>query len=182
MAEPPFAPVALPGLALRVLPDCTRLSLRCGSAPLGAIGAALGVVPPAAPLTAAVGQGERAALWLGPDEWLLLAEDGAAGGLVAALEAARLGAPASIVDVSHRQRGFEITGPLAATLLNEGCPLDLDDSAFPPGRCSRTLFGKVEIILWHLDAAGPRFRLEVARSYAAPLWRLLAEAAGDLGG
>jgi len=179
-----FEPILLPDLALCALPPRTRLVLRCNPALLGAIGAAFGVVPPATPLAAAE-RGSRAALCLGPDEWLLLAEEGAADALVAALEAARAGLPASIVEVSHRQLAFAVSGPAAASLLNEGCPLDLEASAFPPGRATRTLFGKVEILLWRpLSRPGgePRFELEVARSFAAPLWALLAEAAADLGG
>src|ERR687898_480955 len=61
--------------------------------------------------------------------------------------------PASLVDVSHRHRAFEVSGPAAAALLNEGCPLDLDDAAFPAGACTRTLFGKIEILLWRSAAA-----------------------------
>src|ERR687894_212996 len=99
----------------------------------------------------------------------------------ALLPAVGAGAPASLVDVSHRHRAFEVSGPAAAALLNEGCPLDLDDAAFPAGACTRTLFGKIEILLWR-PAAASTFQVEVARSFAAPLRALLAEALADLDG
>ena len=67
-----------------------------------------------------------------------------------------------------------------ALLLNEGCPLDLDAAAFPPGRCTRTLFGKAEIVLWRRDVDA--WRVEVARSFAPYLLALLREAAADLRG
>lgn len=150
---------------IRTLPDRARFLLR--GAPGGLPG--FGVDPPAAMLASAVA-GPRAALRLGPDEWLLLAEDGAAP--------PRVAPPASLVDIAHRHRAFAVEGPGAALLLAEGCPLDLDPAAFPPGACTRTLFGKVEILLWR---RGPdAFEIEVARSLAAPLRALLAEALRDL--
>ena len=84
---------------------------------------------------AAVADG-RAALWLGPDEWLLLAPQSDGPALAAALERAMEGKPHSLVDVSHRQTGIEISGLDAAATLNAGCPLDLDPDAFPVGMCT----------------------------------------------
>ena len=74
-------------------------------------GRAAGVVrPPSGPNCrhgsgAAGRSGERAALWLGPDEWLLIAEGGSVETLAAALEAGLAGLPHSLVDVSHREVG-----------------------------------------------------------------------------
>lgn len=168
------------GVTLTVLPQVTRLSLRCRPADAALLTAALGLALPLEPLTAAVA-GPRAALWLGPDEWLLRAADMVPGDWAASIAAASGHAPLSVVDVSHRQVAIEVEGEQAATLLGEGCPLDLAPEAFPPGRCTRTLFGKVEVTLWR-PAASPAFHLEVARSYAAHLWAHLVEAAGDLDG
>ena len=161
-------------VTLRWLPPCTRLSLRCGVPLLAPLGAAFGVPLPTAPLAGAAA-GDRAALRLGPDEWLLLAEAGA--DLLAVLEAARAGAPASIVDISDRQHAIEASGPAAAVLLNEGCPLDLDEAAFPAGTCTRTLFGRIEILLWR--PAPAHWRIEVGRSFIGSLWDHLAEVAAD---
>jgi sarcosine oxidase subunit gamma len=147
---------------IRTLPPASRFALRArpGEARLGP-----GFPPvPAAPLTSAEADG-RAVLWLGPEEFLVLAEPGAvpevAGGW--------------LVDVSDRQVAFAVEGPEAALLLAEGCPLDL--AALPPGGCARTLFGRVEIVLWRRPEG---FRLEVGRSYAAHLRQLLEAAAANL--
>ena len=166
-------------LSLTEAPAAARLLVQGGMEARPALGDAVGLALPVVPLTAAEA-GPRAALWLGPDEWLLLAEAGAEATLLDALETARGAVAASIVDVSARHRGIDLTGPDAALLLNEGCPLDLDDAAFPPGRCTRTLFGKAEIVLWRRDAR--RWRIEVARSFAPYLLALLQEAAADLRG
>ena len=104
---------------------------------------------------------------LGPDEILLLAEDGAAASLGQALDNDSV----SLVDISHRQVALRVSGPYAAEVLNEFCPLDLDAAFFPPGACTRTLFGKAEIVLWR--TATNDFHIEVARSFAPYLHALL---------
>ncbi len=109
--------------------------------------------------------GERAALWLGPDEWLLLGN----GFNMQPIEI-----PHSLVDVSHRQVGIELKGDHAADILNIGCPLDLDVNIFTVGMCTRTVFGKAEIILWRRDVH--RFHIEVWRSFSNYVSGLLAVA------
>ena len=156
--------------------ETARIALRCRPELLAGFGAAFGLALPTRPLTAPA-TGRRAALWLGPDEWLLLAEDAPAAALIPALEAARAGAAAAITDITDRQVALELEGPTAPALLAEGCPLDLD--AFPVNGCARTLFGKVEVVVWR--RAADWWRLEVARSFAPHLEAHLAEAAADLG-
>lgn len=119
-------------------------------------------------------KGDRAALWLGPDEWLLLAPEEHGAPLGTALSEALRGQPASLVDVSHRQTGLVVAGPRAEMLLSAGCPLDLDLATFPVGMCTRTILAKAEIVLWR--TGNETFRLEVARSFAPYVAAFLAEA------
>jgi sarcosine oxidase subunit gamma len=107
------------------------------------------------------------ALRLAPDEWLLLdVRPGFAPDIAH-----------SLVDVSARTLATLLSGPRAAELLNSACPLDLDEAAFPVGACSRTLFGKVTVLLWRRDDG---FRLDVARSFEPYTTGLLRQAAQDL--
>jgi len=157
-------------------PFAARWILRGGPEEVCApAGAAFAVAPPTAPLRAAT-EGSRAALWLGPDEWLLIAEEADAA-LGAALEAALAGVPHALVDVSHRQCAIELAGPGAARLLNAGVPLDLDLAAFPVGMVARTLLLKAEIVLWRREET--RFRLEIARSFAPYVAAALTQAARE---
>ena len=170
--------LALPATARAkayALPFATRLVLRGGADVVGPVSEAFGVAPPTQPMGSAFA-GERAALWLGPDEWLLIAEEGA-GDLLGRLEATLQGAFHTLVDVSHRQVGVAVEGPGAARLLAAGCPLDLDLRAFPVGMSTRTLLVKAEIGLWR--RAEDAFRLEVGRSFAPYVARILSEAARD---
>jgi sarcosine oxidase subunit gamma len=90
------------------------------------------------------------------------------------LESVLEGTAHSLVDVSHRQISLIASGPAAARVLNAGCPLDLDPHAFPVGFATRTLFEKVEIVLWRRAPA--TFHFEVWRSFAPYLATSLAEA------
>ena len=141
------------------------------------VSGAFGVDLPVTPMRASC-SGERAALWLGPDEWLLLAPDAEADILATSLAAAVAGRPASLVDVSHRNAGLVVAGPKATRLLASGCPLDLDAEAFPVGMVTRTLFFKAEIVLWR--TAADVFRVEMQRSFAAYVTGHLGEAARDV--
>lgn len=159
------------------LPAATRFSFRGAAAAAAAAGRALGVELPQQACRANAA-GERAALWLGPDEQLLIGAESDTAALRDALAAALGDLPHSLVDVSHRQVAFAIRGPHAEWLLQSGCPLDLDPSQFPVGMCTRTVFLKAEIVLWR--TAPDTFRIEVWRSFAEYVVGMLAEAAIEL--
>jgi sarcosine oxidase subunit gamma len=134
-------------------------------------------VPFAEHACGAVAVGDRATLWLGPDEYLLwnAARDSDPG--VTALEQALTDLPHALVDISHRQMGFEISGPQAETVLGGACPLDLDISKFPVAMCTRTVLAKAEIVLWRTRADA--FHLEVWRSFVPYVTALLGEIGRD---
>jgi len=166
----------MPDAALHLadLPPCTRLIVRIRTATIEAATAPLGFTLPVEPCRA-VTAADRSALWLGPDEWLILAAP--SDPLATALAQTLQPHPHSLVDVSHRQCAIELTGPAAADVLNAGCPLDLDAAAFPPGMCTRTVLARSEIVLWRIGVAA--FHLEVARSFAPYVRAFLLEAARD---
>ncbi len=147
----------------------SRLSLRVAPQNAGDLTKALGVELPITPKTSASGDG-RHALWLGPDEWLIIDDrPNIAPTLVGELS------DCSAVDISHRNTAIHVSGAKAEELLNAGCPQNLTLAAFPVGACSRTIFGKVEIVLWR---TGKRdFRIEVWRSFSDYIWDFLVDAA-----
>ena len=158
---------------ITILPEATRFSVRGNGAAVAALGFAFGVDLPREACRAAT-NGARAALWLGPDEWLLLAPDGEAETLTRTLADALHGEPASLVDISDRQVAIGISGPKAAEALNAFNALDLEGDAVPVGMCTRTLFGKAEIVLWR--TAPDAFHIEVWRSFAPYVLACLGEA------
>lgn len=159
-------------LAVTIKPAMARFVLRGDATVAGAAGTGFGVPIPTRPLSAATAD-SRAALWLGPDEWLLLAPAAEQAAAAHMLKLALAELPHSLVDVSHRQIAFALRGRLAARVLTSGCPLDLSLKAFPVGMVTRTVFHKAEIVLWRM-AEG--FHLEIWRSFAAYAAGHLAEA------
>lgn len=162
------APVA----RVATLPPAHRISLRAPAASVAALSKALGLTLPQKPKTSA-SKGSRTALWLGPDEWLVI-DDGAEDPLEACAGVAELH---SAVGVSHRNIAIAVTGAGAASTINAGCPQDLSLAAFPVGACSRTVLGKAEIVLSRSD--DETFRVECWRSFSDYVFTLLAEAARD---
>jgi sarcosine oxidase subunit gamma len=162
-----------PRFSLSEAPPAARFILRGGEAVRVACGMAFGAEPPSR-LGVAGERDKRAALWLGPDEWLLIADGDDAATIGELLESVLEGTAHSLVDVSHRQIGLVAAGSAAARVLNAGCPLDLDPHAFPVGFATRTLFDKVEIVLWRRAEA--TFHVEIWRSFAPFLAASLAEA------
>jgi len=163
-----------PRFMLSEAPPAARFILRGGESVRIACGMVFGADLPAQLGVAGEGN-KRAALWLGPDEWLLITDSADVATIGDVLESVLEGTAHSLVDVSHRQVGLIANGPAAARVLNAGCPLDLHLKAFPVGFATRTLFEKVEIVLWRRAEAA--FHIEIWRSFAAYLAASLAEAA-----
>ena len=170
------APPTGAGDWLQTLAPAARFILQGGPAARAAAGEAFGVPLPECQCRANLLE-NRAALWLGPDEQLLLGPAEDAQILAADLAAALTGIAHSLVDVSHRQIALQVSGSHASAILNAGCPLDLDLAEFPPGMCTRTLLGKADIVLWRTGAA--EFHLEVWRSFSDYVLGCLQEAALD---
>lgn len=176
---PPLAvavPVTATAVQMAPLAPAARFILRARPAAMAAASAPLGLRLPVVACRSATA-GPRSALWLGPDEWLLLLPEADGAALQTALQAAIGDLPYSLVDVSHRQSAFSLSGAEAATVLNAGCPLDLDPAAFPIGMCTRTVLAKAEIVLWCTGSHG--FHVEAWRSFLPYVWAFLTEAARE---
>jgi sarcosine oxidase, subunit gamma len=173
-----FEGVALPRNARVAAAPCVfaaRYVLRGGPEVAGLAGEAFGVRPPLAPLQSSE-SGARAALWMSPDEWLLL-DEACEPDLGARIEAALAPAPHALIDVSHRHCALDVAGADVERLLNSSVNLDLNISAFPVGMVVRTLLGKAEIVLWRREPT--RFRIETTRSFGPYVAAVLDKTASD---
>jgi len=160
--------------SLSVAEPATRISLRAKPDAVSALSGALGLPLPVKAKTSASSNG-RHALWLGPDEWLVIDENEA--DLMAAVASSNV--LHSATDISHRNMAVIVKGRGAEVAINGGCPQDLSLAAFPVGACSRTVLAKAEIVL--LRTAEDTFRVECWRSFSPYVSMLLAEAAEDAG-
>jgi sarcosine oxidase, subunit gamma len=109
---------------------------------------------------------DRAALWLGPDEWLVTGAPGSASAIAMELAAALPGVPRSIVDVSANRAVLDVSGPAALEVLARGCSLDLHPRSWWAGLCAQTILGKTQVIL---DQRVSATRIYVRPSFAGYL-------------
>lgn len=152
----------------------SRLVLRARPDAIAPLSRALAVKLPEKPKTSAKSRnGKRTALWIGPDEWLVI-DDGGADLLASC---AKVGQLHSAVDVSHRNVALIVAGRQAESVMKAGCPQNLSLDVFPVGACSRTMLGKVEVVI--LRTADDAFRVEHWRSFSDYVFGFLEEAARD---
>ena len=158
------------GVSLAEMPPAERVSLRAPAASVASLSRALGVSLPQKPKTSTT-KGGRTALWLGPDEWLVL--DAERSDLLG--DCAKARGLHSAVGISHRNVAISVSGEKAAATINSGCPQDLSLEVFPVGACSRTVLGKSEIVLYR--TATDAFRVECWRSFSDYVFTHLVEGA-----
>ena len=165
---------------LAELPFLTQLNVRLDAkgAAADAVGLALDLPLPIAPNTV-VRTGELVALWLGPDEWLLVGPPGSERDLESRIREAAGDDPVSVTDVSAQRTTLLVTGPRARDLLAHGCPLDLHPRAFGAGRCAQTTLGRTQIVLVARDEPRAGFWVLVRSSFAGYLTDWLLDAATE---
>jgi sarcosine oxidase subunit gamma len=169
--------LSIAGARIETAGDWSRWSVRARGEARATWNECTGIALPEDPLRAYT-SGDESALWLGPDEWLVLVAQNEADFRSRVVSMSRdsqwLG---SVVDISARNVGIALEGPHVWWILQGGCPIDLRGGAFPVGSCTRTLFGKAEIVLWHRDETA--WHLECWRSFAPYVWVLLEQTARE---
>ena len=148
-----------------------------------AVGRVLDLLLPGEPCGSAR-KGQLAALWLGPDQWLLTCPRDEVGSLLSALRDALADVHSAITDVSDARIALRLAGPSARDVLAKGCPLDLHPRAFAAGSCAQSLLAKAAVLVHLVDddpARGPAFDVYVARSFTHYLWMWLEDAGREYG-
>jgi sarcosine oxidase subunit gamma len=140
------------------------------------VGLALGLQLPLDPNTV-VHAGNVTAVWLGPDEWLVVGRPGTERDLEGRIRAAAGDEPVSVTDVSAQRTTLLVAGPRARDLLAHGCSLDLHPRAFGPGRCAQTTLGRTQVVLVARDEPRAGFWVLVRSSFAGYLADWLLDAA-----
>lgn len=165
-------------LAMRLGPLRAYLNLRCSVADpevAAKIAEVLNWSLPTMPNTL-VGARDAGALWLGPNEWLVLGSEDTRVELASSLERVLEGRHSAVTDVSGGQCAIEVLGPRAGDLLAKGCGIDLHPRVFTPGCCVQTVVAKASATICRWDQEGG-FEILVRRSFAEYLWNWLCTAA-----
>lgn len=167
-------------LELAEVPMLAQISVRLDpkGAAADAVGLVLGLRLPVEPDTV-VHAGNLTALWLGPDEWLVLGPPGSRQDLESRIREAGGDEFVSVVDVSAQRTTLLVSGPRARDLLAHGCSLDLHPRAFPAGRCAQTTLARAQVVLVAPDGPGGGFRVLVRASFAGYLTDWLLDASTE---
>ena len=177
----PFAVARGDGIEIRERPFLAQLLVRMPPTrdALAAVDTGLEVTLPTTPnrLVAARVAG-RLAIWLGPDEWLLVdrGEPAAMEAQVAAVVGPHAG---TVVDVSAQRSLLELEGPRVPDLLAAGSSVDFDPSVFDVGSVAQTVLARVDVIV---GRGGPQtWHVAVRASFARYLLDWLTDAIAGLG-
>jgi sarcosine oxidase subunit gamma len=120
-------------------------------------------------------------IWAGPGQWLALdaSRDGPARFGFAPDLATRLGAAASVTDLTGARAMLRLSGPAVRDTLAKLVPVDLDASVFPPGAAALTLAAHIGVTLWR--PAPDAWDIACYRSFGGSLAASLLEAAAEFG-
>ncbi|WP_367125358.1 sarcosine oxidase subunit gamma [Streptomyces phytohabitans] len=167
------------GVELREVPFLTQFNVRYrpGGGRSAPDGFPLTPGLPGTPNTVRRGD-DRTALWLGPDEWLVVAPPDAHAAtedaLRAAAEAVRTGAAegdaggarVAYTDVSAHSTALRLGGARARDVLRKVCAIDLHPRAFGADACAQTLLARGARVLLVADREPDGFLLFVRASFA----------------
>lgn len=165
--------------SLREVPYLTMVGIRVD--PGGPAGARLATVLGAAlpdRCAATSSHGPHTALWLGPDEWLVVSTDEPEA-LTEALVDALGDSSGAVIDVSANRTTLELSGPHAREALEKGCAADLHPRRFHPGMAITATVGPVPLLLW--QTTPDTYRLLPRSSFAAYLVAWLRDALLEFG-
>lgn len=118
---------------------------------------------------------EAGALWMSPDELLILAPYARANETVAALSSALGGVHHLAVNVSDARAVFCMSGAGWREVLGKLSPADLHLDAFGPGEVRRTRLAQVAAAFWTMEE--DKVEVVCFRSVARYVFELLADAA-----
>ena len=175
-------------LAHRVLPEATSISIReisergmidlRGAASdrkfMSAVKSVLGFDLPKAPRTSTT-WGDLKALWLSPDQWLILCTRSKCTALLAELNMALGKIHSLAVDVSDMRAIIRLEGEGVRETLMKGSSLDLMSADYKPGTVRRMGFAEIAALLHIVEEQV--IDVYVFRSYADYAWTFLVKAA-----
>ncbi|BCG83602.1 sarcosine oxidase subunit gamma [Mesorhizobium sp. 113-3-3] len=144
---------------------------------LAAIRECLGLVLPLTP--AVLCGGNVQAVWNGPEQWLIVADNRERFQETLA-DLARFGA---VSDQSDSRAVLSLSGTRVYDVLSKGVMIDLHPAVFPIGAVASTSIAHVGVSLWRRadDKAGPVFQVMVGRSFFGSFWSWFAASAAEFG-
>lgn len=174
------APGTGPGLKIAERRDLSIIQIAAFAGEAEGVAAAVGQasgVRPSGVACSAVCEDGAAAIWVGPDRWLIVEQ--ADRDLERLLSAALPAGQAAITNQGHSRCVLRLTGPEARNVLRKGTTLDLDATRFKPGEARATGLFHINALL-HCRSEDS-FDIYVARSFGRSFFELITHAAAEYG-
>ncbi len=114
------------------------------------------------------------ALWLAPNEWLIISNDSLDTNMAAAQ---KFMAHTAMTDLSSNRVIFALKGSNAREILAKYCDFDFHPSVFSVGSCAQTLFAKSQTIIE--CTAANEFHIYVRNSFSRYVADLLIDASRE---
>jgi len=170
-----------PALKVSLRDDLGHISLRGSPASKRFLEAVAGVLGQPLPVAAnTLTEGEHRALWLGPDEWLIVTSAAGTAQLLDTLGELLAGQHAAVNDICGGTVTLRIAGERVRDVLAKGCTLDLHPAEFKVGECAQSGLAKANILLAYVEAPAT-FDITVRRSFSDYLCRWLQHAGREYG-
>ena len=174
------APGAGPGVKIAERRDLGIIQVAAFAGEAEAVAVAVGQasgVRPSGVACSAVCEDGAAAIWVGPDRWLIVGKAGR--DLERLLRAALPAGQAAITNQGHSRCVLRLTGPEVRNVLRKGATLDLDAARFRPGEARATGLFHINALL-HCRSEDS-FDIYVARSFGRSFFELITHAAAEYG-
>ena len=159
-------------------PFVTMVDVRASGPGLAVAAEALAVTLPTTACTYLDNDG-TAAIWLGPDEWLVTTTARTGEELESQLRDVLGPHGGAAVDVSGQRTTLRLSGSRVREVLGTGCSLDLHPGVFGAGSAAQTMLGQAGIVLLACDGTGTDYRILVRTSFARYLTAWLYDAAAE---
>ncbi len=169
------------GVRLSEVKDVGKVDLRGDprdKAFMSSVGRVLNLLLPTEACQSAL-QGHIAALWVGPDQWLITCPKADVTAIARELTDSLLGIHGSVTDISAARAMLRLSGPSALDVLAKGCPIDFHPRTVAPGYVAGSVLAKISVLLHLRDV--DVVDIYLGRSYGDYLWSWLEEAGLDCG-
>ena len=123
--------------------------------------------------------GERHAVWLGPDEFMVICEAGKDEELASAIHASFGNRHAAVTNITDALAAFYLKGVAVKQVLAKGCALDLHQNSFASGDAAQTLLSHAAVTI--MAVANDEFIVICRTSFASYLHDWIVDAALEYG-
>ena len=123
--------------------------------------------------------GERHAVWLGPDEFMIICEAGKDEELASAIHTSFGSLHAAVTNITDALAAFHLKGAAVRQVLAKGCALDLHQNSFTSDDAAQTLLSHAAVTIMAL--ADDEFIVICRTSFASYLHDWLLDAALEYG-